>query len=162
MQFGSATLVEPVDDPETDRLCDNFLRRLGYVGVCEIELKRDSRTGEVKLIEVNPRYSGTGDAAPYLGLDLSWLNYLDLIGEEVQPVLPLPIDLHHFMAHRDFRCQRSYVAAGLATWGDIIRSYRRPVAFFDLDPYDWGITGHTLISILKVLGLPLYRKLRRK
>src|SRR5439155_6388437 len=39
--FGSASLVEPMEDPETDRLCDEFLRSLNYVGICEIELKRD-------------------------------------------------------------------------------------------------------------------------
>ncbi len=43
--FGSASVVEPIDDPETDALCDRFLRGIGYCGLCEIELKRDTRDG---------------------------------------------------------------------------------------------------------------------
>ena len=34
----------------------------------------------MKLIEANPRLSGGGDAAPYAGVDLCWIHYLDLIG----------------------------------------------------------------------------------
>ncbi len=71
--FGPASVSEPVVDPETDRVCDEFLRSIGYVGICEIEMKWDDRDGRVKLIEANPRLSGGGDAAPYAGVDLCWL-----------------------------------------------------------------------------------------
>ena len=73
-------------DPETDEVCDRWLRNLGYSGICEIEMKRDSRDGRVKLIEANPRLTGGGDAAPYAGVDVCWLHYLDLIGKPVTPV----------------------------------------------------------------------------
>jgi predicted ATP-grasp superfamily ATP-dependent carboligase len=43
-----------VVDEEIEALCDGFLSSLGYVGLCEIELKRDVHDGRVKLIEVNP------------------------------------------------------------------------------------------------------------
>jgi len=91
--FGSASVVEPIEDPATDALCDGFLRRIGYVGLCEIELKRDSRDQCVKLIEANPRYSVTSDAAPYAGVDLGWLHYLDLIGQPVELVQTRKIQL---------------------------------------------------------------------
>jgi predicted ATP-grasp superfamily ATP-dependent carboligase len=48
--FGSASVVEPISDPETDALCDGFFQSIGYAGLCELELKRDSRDGRVKLI----------------------------------------------------------------------------------------------------------------
>jgi predicted ATP-grasp superfamily ATP-dependent carboligase len=38
---------------------------IGCVGICAIEVKRDSRDGIVRLIEANPRFSGTGDVARY-------------------------------------------------------------------------------------------------
>ena len=47
-------VTEPVIDEDADRVCDRFLRRIGYVGICEIEMKRDTRDGRVKLIEANP------------------------------------------------------------------------------------------------------------
>ena len=43
--FGPATVSEPVVDPETDEVCDRFLRSIGYSGICEIEMKRDTRDG---------------------------------------------------------------------------------------------------------------------
>ena len=86
--FGPASVTEPVRDEETDGVCDRFLRSIGYAGICEIEMKRDTRDGQVKLIEANPRLSGGGDAAPYAGVDTCWLHYLDLIGVPVTPVVP--------------------------------------------------------------------------
>jgi predicted ATP-grasp superfamily ATP-dependent carboligase len=156
--FGSASVVEPVEDPEVDALCDGFLRRIGYAGLCEIELKRDSRDHCVKLIEANPRYSVTADAAPYAGVDLGWLHYLDLIGQRVEPVQAGKSDFRHIVLRRDFACFRSYRKAGLLSWRELFRSYRRPVAFFDFDLRDWRVTADTAIALFKMLAYPLYRR----
>jgi len=156
--YGSASVVEPIDDPETDALCDAFLLGIGYTGLCEIELKRDSRDGCVKMIEANPRYSVTADAAPYAGVDLGWLHYLDLIGEKVEPVQALKRDFRHIFLLRDFACLRSYRKAGLLTWGELLRSYRPPVAFFDFDLRDWRVTADTAVELAKTLLAPPFRR----
>ncbi len=156
--FGSASLVEPVEDPEVDALCDGFLRRIGYAGLCEIELKRDSRDQSIKIIEANPRYSVTADAAPYAGVDLGWLHYLDLIGQRVEPVQPARFNFRHIVLRRDFACFRSYRKAGLLSWYEWIRSYRPPVAFFDFDVRDWRVTADTVVALFKILASPLYRR----
>jgi len=156
--FGSASVVVPIEDPETDALCDGFLHRIGYTGLCEIELKRDSRDGQVKMIEANPRYSGTSDAAPYAGVDIGWLHYLDLIGQTVQRVFSDGRDFRHIVLTRDFSCLRSYRKAGLLPWWELIRSYRPPVAFFDFDLKDWRVTLDTVIELAKiVVGPPIRR-----
>lgn len=142
--FGPATVTEPVTDPETDEVCDRFLKAIGYVGICEIEMKRDTRDGRVKLIEANPRLSGGGDAAPYAGVDLCWLHYLDLIGVKVASVGPESCDFRHVVLHADGSAVPAYWRAGLITLGDIWRSYRLPLAFYDLDPNDWRYSLHTL------------------
>ena len=71
-------------------------------------MKRDTRDGRVKLIEANPRLSGGGDAAPYAGVDLCWLHYLDLIGKRVAPVTPLPngLQAHRAAKPTPARCSR--------------------------------------------------------
>lgn len=155
--FGSASVVEPVSDPEADALCDGFFRAIGYEGICELELKRDSRDGQVKLIEANPRYSITADAAPYAGVELGWLHYLDLIGEPVQPVEWNGRHFHHIVLQRDVCCFRSYLKAGLTTWGGLVRSYQSPV-FFDFDPRDWRLAAATAVFVLKVLLHPTVRR----
>jgi len=156
--FGSASMVEPIEDPEADRLCDEFLRSLQYVGICEIELKRDTRDGQVKMIEANPRYSVTADAAHYAGVDLGWLHYLDIIGEQVDPVEPAGRFFRHICLFRDLACFRSYIQAGLLTWRGLFASYRQPVHFFDFDRSDAKVCRGTLLLAAKLLAAPVVRR----
>lgn len=156
--FGPASISEPVVDPETDDVCDRFLRRIGYVGICEIEMKRDARDGHVKLIEANPRLSGGGDAAPYAGVDLCWIHYLDLIGQSVAPVGPQRTDFRHVVLRSDGKALPAYWKAGLLTWRDVVRSYRPPLAFYDLDARDWRYSLETIL----VAGRSLARGMLRR
>jgi predicted ATP-grasp superfamily ATP-dependent carboligase len=156
--FGSASVVEPVSDPATDAICDRFLRSIDYAGLCEIELKRDSRDGSVKIIEANPRYSVTSDAAPYAGVDLGWLHYLDLIGHPVRPVLPEAREFRHIVLYRDANTFRSYLRAGLLTWREFFASYCGRVFFFDLDLRDWSVTARNLWAVFKLLIRPYLRR----
>jgi D-aspartate ligase len=142
--FGPASISEPVVDPETDGVCDRFLRSIGYVGICEIEMKWDARDGRVKLIEANPRLSGGGDAAPYAGVDLCWMHYLDLIGKRVVPVAPRDGDFRHIVLRSDGKTLPAYWRAGLISWRDVRRSYQPPLAFYDLDRRDWRYSLETL------------------
>lgn len=159
IHFGSASVVEPVEDSEADSGCDQFLKGIRYSGICEIELKRDSRDGHVKMIEANPRYSVTADAALYAGVDLGWLHYLDLIGQHVNPICSKPVAFRHIVLERDVATFWSYRRAGLLTWRSLIWSYRPPVAFFDLDFRDWRVAGRTLSTLIRLIVGPPIRKL---
>ncbi len=156
--FGSASVVEPVTDPETDRICNRFLSSLRFWGLCEIELKRDTRDGQVKMIEANPRFSVTADAAYYSGVDLGWLHYLDLIGQKVVPVEPSKGNFRHIVLIRDFDTIQSYRRAGLLSWRELIRSYRPPVHFFDFDVLDWRVTARNAVEMARLLARPLVRR----
>jgi D-aspartate ligase len=147
--FGPATVTEPVVDTETDAICDAFLRRIGYTGICEIEMKRDTRDGRVKLIEANPRLTGGGDAAPYAGVDVCWLHYLDMIGQPVTPVQPSGRDFRHVVLRSDIQAVVNYRRAGLITWRDVLHSYRRPLKFFDLDGDDWRYSLETVYRVMR-------------
>lgn len=144
MGFGPASVTEPVFDREVDEVCDNFLRNMGYSGICEIEVKRDARDGRVKLIEANPRLTGGGDAAPYAGVDLCWLHYLDLIGRPVMPVTPSKSEFRHIVLRADARAVPAYLRAGAIGWREVLRSYRGRKAYFDLDWHDWRYSLQTL------------------
>jgi D-aspartate ligase len=147
--FGTATVSEPVVDPETDEVCDRWLRNLGYSGICEIEMKRDSRDGRVKLIEANPRLTGGGDAAPYAGVDVCWLHYLDLIGKPVTPVVGNGRDFRHVVLRSDPSAIIAYRKAGLISWTDVVRSYKPPLAFYDFDPRDWRYSAETMYLMVR-------------
>jgi D-aspartate ligase len=153
IQFGPASVTEPVTDPETDKVCDDFLRSIGFKGVCEIEMKWDSRDQRVKLIEANPRLSGGGDAAPYAGVDLPWIHYLEMVGKLTAPVQPRPDAFKHIVLRADATAVPAYWRAGLLDFAGLLRSYRGPRAYFDLDWKDWRyslrtllVTGRTFLS----------------
>lgn len=162
--FGPATVTEPVDDAECDAICDRFLRTIGYRGLCEIEMKQDVRDGRFKLIEANPRLSGGGDAAPYAGVELAWLHYLDVIGRDVAPVAPARRDFRHIVVRSDAIAVVEYYRAGLIAWRDVLRSYRPPVAFFDLDWRDLRYSAETLYVagrlLLTGVGHALFKRHR--
>jgi len=147
--FGPATVSEPVVDVETDEVCDRWLRSLGYSGICEIEMKRDGRDGKVKMIEANPRLTGGGDAAPYAGVDVCWLHYLDLIGQPVMPVAASGRDFRHVVLRFDLSTIIAYRKARLISWTDVIRSYKPPLAFYDLDLRDWRYSADTLYLMVR-------------
>jgi len=149
MAFGPASVTEPVIDSETDAVCDGFLRGLGYSGICEIEMKRDTRDGRVKMIEANARLTGGGDAAPYAGVDLCWLHYLDLIGKHPTPVSADGRDFRHIDLRADVGAIFAYRRARLISWGDVIQSYKSPRAFFDFDTHDWRYSAETIYRMAR-------------
>jgi D-aspartate ligase len=159
--FGPASVTEPVVDAAVDEICDRFLRSISFSGICEIEMKIDARDGRPKLIEANPRLSGGGDAAPYSGVDLCWLHYLDLIGQVVEPVGPNGDDFRHIVLRSDVRTILSYRRAKLISWGDVVRSYRRPLAFYDFDRRDWRYSIETLYVMMRSLARGLLDRITR-
>jgi D-aspartate ligase len=53
--FGDGLIVRTVRDPGLLEPCARLLRELGYWGICDIEFKRDVRSGEFKILDANPR-----------------------------------------------------------------------------------------------------------
>ena len=157
MYFGPASVTEPFFDEEVDAICDDFLKSMRYSGLCEIEVKRDTRDGQVKLIEANPRLTGGGDAAPYAGVDLCWLHYLDLIGRAVPPISPSGKHFRHIVLRADARAVPAYLRAGAITWREVLRSYRGPKAYYDLDWRDWR---YSLETVYLTAGAFVSRMLR--
>lgn len=162
MLFGTSAVSEPAWDAEAVEMCDAFLRRIGYRGLCEIELKRDSRGGKLMFIEANARYTASGDFAHHAGVDLAWLHYLDLIGKPVTPVTQNGRMFRHIDLVQDFGGAINYHRAGLLTWRKFIWAYRPPVAFFDLDLRDGRLALETFRRLARLAGGYILRSALRK
>jgi predicted ATP-grasp superfamily ATP-dependent carboligase len=159
--FGPASVSEPVEDEEADDICNTFLQNIGYSGICEIEVKRDSRDGKVKLIEANPRLSGGGDAAPYAGVDLVWIHYQEMIGKTVEYVSPNGKSFKHIVLRGEGTAVPEYMRAGLLSWKDLFKSYKPPLAFFDIDLHDWKISLESILVFLRTLISNIFRTRRK-
>jgi len=85
-EFGrAATYVETVEAPEIEILSERFLKSINYHGVVEIEYKRDPRSGEYKLLDVNARPWGFHAIGSVAGVDFPYLIYADQMGLPIMP-----------------------------------------------------------------------------
>jgi D-aspartate ligase len=86
-EFGrAATYVETIDAPEIEILSERFLEAINYHGVVEIEFKRDPRSGEYKLLDVNARPWGFHAIGWAAGIDFPYLVYADQMGLPIEQV----------------------------------------------------------------------------
>jgi predicted ATP-grasp superfamily ATP-dependent carboligase len=86
--FGTGCVVKSEELPELAEPSVRLCRALGYDGIAEIEFKRDSRDGKVKLIELNPRHWDWHQLGAASNVNLTWLTYCHLAGLPAKAVTP--------------------------------------------------------------------------
>jgi predicted ATP-grasp superfamily ATP-dependent carboligase len=82
--FGTGTLCEVVRHDEALDLAERFCREARYHGIGGLEFMADPRTGQLKLIEINPRGVHWMGLSLVAGVDLPYLKYADLIGVPIR------------------------------------------------------------------------------
>jgi predicted ATP-grasp superfamily ATP-dependent carboligase len=89
--FGRAsTFVETISLPDLDEPSVNFLRKIGYYGLVELEFKRDPRDGAYKLLDVNARTWGYHTLGRAAGVDFPYLLFQDQLGHHVSEARARP------------------------------------------------------------------------
>jgi predicted ATP-grasp superfamily ATP-dependent carboligase len=78
--FGTGTLCEVLRRDDALQYARDFVREARYHGIGGLEFMEDARTGQLKLIEINPRGVHWLDTSRVAGVDLPYLKYADLIG----------------------------------------------------------------------------------
>ncbi len=68
---GVGAIVITIKDDVLMKYCSQILHSLKWHGPCQVEVKKDSRTGEYKLLEINPKLWGTLGASIHAGVDFS-------------------------------------------------------------------------------------------
>jgi predicted ATP-grasp superfamily ATP-dependent carboligase len=90
MDFGHAsTFAELVYIEQIQKIAEKFLGLIDYYGIAEVEFMQDPRSGEYKLIEVNPRVWGWHTLAIAAGVDFPYILYQDMIGDKMEFQLPM-------------------------------------------------------------------------
>ena len=79
VDFGYCTIGVTCHDDVVRDQSIRLLQGLGYHGISGVEWKHDPRTGDYKLIEVNPRAGNTIGIATASGVDLPYLAFKDKI-----------------------------------------------------------------------------------
>ncbi|MCH7917556.1 MAG: carboxylate--amine ligase [Planctomycetes bacterium] len=144
--------------PEVAELGKRFFAGTDYRGLGNIEFKRDLRDGQLKVIEVNPRFTAVQEQITRSGIDIAFMIYCRLTG------LPLPrIDtfkeyVRQWEPRRDidaFRELRSMGAIDFRTWLKSVLHWH-VVPYFSLnDP--WPCVAKSLSESRATLSRRLSR-----
>lgn len=84
--FGSSAMALSIRDEEVIQEALSFLNNLQFKGLAITEFKRDQRDGTLKFIEINARIGLTQRLSIACGVDVAYLYYLSLTGQEPTPV----------------------------------------------------------------------------
>lgn len=105
---GASTAAEAYYDEHLKELGIRLLGALRWHGVAMMEVKKDDRDGEYKLMEINPKFWGSLDLSIAAGVNFPYLTCRLALDGDVEPVLgydrdikfrwPFPQDLLHVIA----------------------------------------------------------------
>jgi D-aspartate ligase len=143
-------------DPEVAEAGLRFFQGAGLRGIANVEFRRDSRDGTLKLIECNARLTAANEQVRLAGLDIALLAYSRVTGTPGPELRPYKVGVPLWHPIEDFRAMLRYRARGELTFGRWVRSLLRRQRFplFRLD--DPMPTVHSL----SVKARRLLRKLR--
>ncbi len=77
--YGMSSCVEITNDDEVRDLGRDVVRRLDFSGVLKIDFKRDSRTGRLYMLEINPRFNLWHHPGAVAGVSIPEAVYHDCI-----------------------------------------------------------------------------------
>jgi len=158
IHFGSASFVELVDNKKVENLCNLFLKKLGYAGLCGIEVKLDPRDNQYKLIEINPRYGLWEDIGIPEGVDLAKQAVDSLYGDVVSIKRPRSFTQKWVSLHRDIRVFPKYWKEGELNPFSWLWSLRPPIIINDLPLSDLKF----VIGMVKLQLSRLIKKVRSR
>jgi predicted ATP-grasp superfamily ATP-dependent carboligase len=135
VDFGCATYVRTVEEPEIEEISGNFLRGIGYTGLVEIEFKRDPRDGRYKMLDVNPRTWAWHSLSRRAGIDFPYLAWLQASDAPVPPARAQAGVAWVHMA-RDIIAAYLGIRRGRLSLAEYVRSLRGPLEFAAFAPDD--------------------------
>jgi predicted ATP-grasp superfamily ATP-dependent carboligase len=106
---GQSTCAESVHDARLMEQGLRLLRALKWHGVAMVEFKKDSRDGDFKLMEINPKFWGSLDLSIASGVDFPYLTIKMAVEGDVKPAFEyrtgirfrwvFPYDVMHVLAN---------------------------------------------------------------
>lgn len=119
--FGSTALALSIRDEKVVEACVSFLNELQFKGLAITEFKKDPRDGTLKFIEINPRIGLTQRLSIACGVDLAYLYYLSLTGQNPSPVSRQKEGIKWVYLVRDFLSFRQKQKNGEMTFTEWIK-----------------------------------------
>jgi predicted ATP-grasp superfamily ATP-dependent carboligase len=146
--FGSGSLHESAEVPQTTALTKRLLDAAGFVGISAVEFKRHEETGDHVLIEVNVRVPQEFALGDVCGTDASWRLFATLAGIAL-PSQPRPVaGAKVVVPSLEPRAVAGSIANGGLSFRKLVASYRgvrslSGLTWRDPGPIAW-LTAHEL------------------
>lgn len=86
LEHGYSTALETSDAPDVRALGRDVIDRINFSGVAKLDFKRHPDTGELFLLEINPRFSLWQHLGAKAGVNLAHAVYTDLTGARRPPM----------------------------------------------------------------------------
>jgi hypothetical protein len=112
--------------PDTAEMGKRFFCGIGFRGLGNIEFKRDPRDGQLKLIEVNARFTAAQELLVRAQMDIAWIVYLHVTGGVVPTVNGFKEHLRLWYFLDDFDAYRDLRALGQLSFLSWVRSISSP------------------------------------
>ena len=119
---GSGCYVESVLMEDVLELALRILGDVSYTGLANINFKRDVRTGEYMLFEVNPRVSAWNILPTRCGVDLPWIAYARSAGRDCLPAPRQRTGMRYVHLRNDLKSFAAMRRSGDCTLGAYARS----------------------------------------
>ncbi|MBI9017242.1 MAG: hypothetical protein JEZ07_08290 [Phycisphaerae bacterium] len=100
--FGTTTMMRTANKPELVALSNQFMQKIGYQGLCDIEYKLDHRDNKFKIIEINPRLGRWYGIVEAAGHDTIYYSFLDLSNQPIPQVEKETKEVTWALTSRDF------------------------------------------------------------
>jgi predicted ATP-grasp superfamily ATP-dependent carboligase len=88
--------------PETAQEGERFFRHIDFTGLANIEFKRDTRDGKLKVIECNARFTAAQEFVTQCGINMPYIIYCYLTGAPLPETNFYKENLYFWYLQRDF------------------------------------------------------------
>lgn len=115
---GSSTLNETVNRPDIIADCKTLLEKINWRGYADIDLIQDPRDGKAKIMEINPRITGSVKICFEANVNFSKLILQDFLGQTVDEAFEVKYGTYLRYMHTDvlwflkspdrFKCKPSW------------------------------------------------------
>ncbi len=121
---GIGCLMETVHSDEILSLSAEIGSKLAMRGYCNIQFKRDERSGLLKSLEIHVRNSSWSYLGTASGVNMAAIGYYDMIGQQYTGSVSPHAGIKFLDLKRDLKALREYRKTGEWTFGSWLRSLR--------------------------------------
>ena len=156
IHFGVGAVVESIHYDELMDAGRKLFRAISYNGVGSAEFKLDKNDGQLKLIEINPRYWQQNYLPTACGMNFPLVDYLATTGQRTEPVSGFKTGIKWVNLYMDFDSFLKYRKEKTINFRQWLTSLKGEKVYSDFSWDDLLPGGYELRFGLKILKIPIY------